>query len=298
MRGGGTYHQHVEKRYRRKDGEVVWADLSTTTAADPGNTPLLAAIAVDITERKRAEEALRNTQAELARVARLSTMGELVASIVHEVNQPLTGVVANGDAGLRWLQLDKPDLGEVRNALSSIVRDGARAAEVIRGLRALAKKSGPQLAKLDLNDAIQEVLVLTRSELQRNGVVLRTALSAADRPVFADRVQLQQVLLNLITNGLDAMSGITDRPRVLAITSELVQPSEMLVAVEDTGTGLDPATAGRIFDSFFTTKPDGLGMGLSICKSIIDAHGGRFWASPHVPCGTVFQFTVPSMARS
>ncbi|SDR58891.1 PAS domain S-box-containing protein [Rhizobiales bacterium GAS113] len=253
---------------------------------------------MDITERRRAEEALRNAQAELARVARLTTMGELVASITHEIKQPLTAVVANADTGLRWLNRDKPELDRARNAFSRIASNGKRAGEVIRGLRALAKKSGPQLAKLDINDAIQEVLALTRSELQRHGVVLHTALSAADRPVFGDRVQLQQVLLNLIMNGVEAMSAITDCPKVLAITSEAVEPGGVLVAVEDTGPGLDPATADRIFDPFFTTKSDGMGMGLSICRSIIDAHGGHLSVSPRVPCGTVFRFTVPGVPSS
>ena len=223
---------------------------------------------------------------------------ELVASIAHEINQPLTGVVANGYAGLQWLNRDKPDLDQARNALSCIVSDGTRAGEVVSGLRALAKKSGPEQAKLDINDAIREVQALTRSELQRHRVTLRTDLSADDRPVFGDRGQLQQVLLNLIMNGVEAMSAVTERPKMLAITSEPVEPSGVLVAVQDTGTGLDPATADRIFDPFFTTKLDGLGMGLSICRSIIDAHGGRLWVSPGVPCGTVFRFTVPGVPSS
>ncbi|SEF10054.1 MHYT domain-containing protein, NO-binding membrane sensor [Rhizobiales bacterium GAS191] len=270
-------------------------DQTNLALAVAGITLIILAFAsvASLFERKRAEEALRQAQAELARVARLTTMGELVASIAHEINQPLTGVVTNGNACLRWLNRDKPDLDEARNALSRIVSDGTRAGEVIRALRALAKKSGPQLTKLDINDAIQEVLALTRSELRRHGVTLHTNLSADDRPVFADRVQLQQVLLNLIMNGVEAMSAVTEHPKMLAIISQPVEPDGVLVAVEDTGTGLDPATAGRIFDPFFTTKPNGMGMGLSICRSIIDAHGGRFWASPGVPCGTVFRFTVP-----
>jgi C4-dicarboxylate-specific signal transduction histidine kinase len=222
-------------------------------------------------------------------------MGELVASIAHEINQPLTAVVTGGNAGLRWLNRDKPDLEEARDALLRVVSDGTRASEVIRGLKALAKKSGPQLTMLDVNDAIQEVLALTRSELQRQGITLRTDLSAAGQPVFGDRVQLQQVLLNLIMNGVEAMSSVSERPRVLAITSQAADPSEVLVAVEDTGTGLDPATAKRIFEPFFTTKGDGMGMGLSICRSIIETHGGRLWVSPRVPCGTVFRFTVPTI---
>jgi NO-binding membrane sensor protein with MHYT domain len=275
-------------------------DQTNLALAVAGVTLIILAFAsgASLLERNRAEEALREAQAELERVARLTTMGELVASIAHEINQPLTGVVTNGNACLRWLNRDEPDLEEARNALSHIVSDGTRASEVIRGLRALAKKSGPELAKLDINDAIQEVLALTRSELQRRGVVLRTALYATDRPVLGDRVQLQQVLLNLIMNGVEAMSAVTDRPKMLAITSEPVEPGGLLIAVEDTGTGLDPMTVDRIFDPFFTTKPDGLGMGLSICRSIINAHGGRFWASPGALCGTIFRFTVPRVPSS
>jgi PAS domain S-box-containing protein len=248
---------------------------------------------MDITERRHAEEALRSAQAELARSARLATMGELAASLSHEMNQPLGAIVTYGEAGLRWLNRDEPDLDEARDALSRMMRDAQRASGVIRGLRALTKKSGPQVAKLDLNDAIHEVLTLTRSELQRHGVVLRIRPSDADRPVFGDRVQLQQVLLNLIMNAVESMSAVTDRPKMLTIASEPVETDGLLVSVEDTGTGLDPAIADRIFDSFVTTKPEGMGMGLSICRSIIDAHGGRISASPRVPYGTVFRFTVP-----
>ena len=248
---------------------------------------------MDVTERRRAEEALRNAQVDLARIARLTTMGELVASIAHELNQPLAAVVTSGSACLRWLDRDKPDLDKARQSLSYIVRDASHAGEVIRGLRALAKKSGPQLSQLELNGAIQEVVALIGGELQRRGVSLRTALVAIDRPILGDRVQLQQVVLNLILNGVEAMNSVTDRPKVLAISSELIEPGAVQVVIEDTGTGLDPSTAERIFDPFFTTKSDGMGMGLSICRSIIDAHGGRLWASPRTPCGTTFRFTLP-----
>jgi predicted ATPase/signal transduction histidine kinase len=249
---------------------------------------------MDITERRYAEEALRNLQMELTRVARLTTMGELVASIAHEINQPLAAVVTNGSACLRWLNRDKPDLDEARQAASRIVRDACHAGDVIRGLRALATKSGPQMAKLDINDAIQEVLTLTRSELQRYGIVLYTDLAANVQPVFGDRVQLQQVLRNLIINGVEAMSAVMDRPKVLAIKSQSIEADGVRVAVEDTGTGLDPATADRVFDPFFTTKPDGMGMGLSICRTIIEAHGGRLWAAPNTPHGIILQFKLPA----
>jgi signal transduction histidine kinase len=241
-------------------------------------------------ERQRA-------QAELARVGRLTTMGELVASIAHEVNQPLTGIVIHGDACLRWLNRDEPNLEEVRDALSRINQDGRRAAQIIENLRALTKKSEPQFRRLDINGAIQEILALTRTELTQHNLVLHIDLSTGDRTVFGDRVQLQQVMLNLIINGIEAMSAVVDRPKVLTISSEPVETGDVLVAVKDTGAGIDPATADRIFESFFTTKPNGMGMGLSICRSIIEAHGGRFWASPNTPHGAVFQFTVPADGR-
>jgi signal transduction histidine kinase len=240
-------------------------------------------------ERQRA-------QTELARVGRVTTMGELVASIAHEINQPLAAISANGEACLRWLNRDEPDLDEAREAVFRITQDSRRAAGVIANLRAMVNKSGPQLAKLDINDAIEEVLVLTRSELTNQNVELHTDLSTHDRSVFGDRVQLQQVMLNLIMNGIDAMSAVTGRAKVLTISSEPVESDGVLVAVKDTGTGIDPATADRIFESLFTTKPNGMGMGLSICRSMIDAHGGRFWASPNTPHGAIFQFTLPAYA--
>jgi PAS domain S-box-containing protein len=250
---------------------------------------------MDITERRHAEEALRNAQAELARVARLTTMGELTASIAHEINQPLAAIVTQSDAALRFLGRDKPDLDEVRDALSGIGRDGMRAADVIRGLRALAKKSGPQLTRLDIDDIIKEVLTLTHGELRRHDVRLHTQLAADHQPVMGDRVQLQQVLLNLIMNGVEAMRGVTERTKELTISTALTEPgSSVLVAVQDTGAGLDPAVVERVFQPFFTTKPDGLGMGLSICRSIVEAHGGRLWVSPRVPHGADVRFTVPS----
>jgi PAS domain S-box-containing protein len=253
---------------------------------------------MDITERRRAEEALRDAQAELARVARVTTLGELAASLAHEITQPLAAIALNAESGLLWLNQEQPSLDEAREAFSRIERDGARANEVIRGLRALAKKSGPQLTRLDIHEAIEEVLVLTRGELHRHGVVLHTDLCAAGRPVSGDRVQLQQVLLNLIMNGIQAMAAVTDRPRELTVSTALAEPGLVQVVVEDTGPGLDPAIAPRIFDPFFTTKSDGLGMGLSICRSIIEAHAGDLWASPRTPHGTTFHFTVPIAAEA
>jgi PAS domain S-box-containing protein len=285
--------QH-EFRLALRDGSVKHVQsVGLPDITESGDLEFVGTV-MDITERRRADEALRSAQAELARVARLTTMGEMVASIAHEINQPLTAIVTNAQASLRWLNRDTPDLDETRGMVESIIKNGKRAGDVIRGIRALAMKSGPHLTEFDINGAIQETLALTRSDLQRHGVVLHTELSAEVHPVFGDRVQLQQVLLNLLTNAIEAMNAVTDRPKVLAITSERVEPGGVLVAVQDTGTGLDPTNADRIFDSFFTTKPSGMGMGLSICRSIIDAHRGRLWMSPRVPHGTAVRFTVPT----
>jgi PAS domain S-box-containing protein len=290
---GESYAPRVLKRYRRKDGGVTWAEVDAFLAPVAGSTPLLAAVAVDITERKLAEEALKDARADLERMARLTTMGELTASIAHEINQPLAAIVTNSDAGLRYLNRDEPDLGEVRDALSCILRDGMRVDDVIRGLRALAKKSEPQLTKLDINDVIRQVLALTRGELLRNDVVLHTELAAKGHPVMGDRVQFQQVLLNLVMNSVEAMREMKERTRELTVSSTLVEPGSVLVAVKDNGPGLDPAITERMFQPFFTTKPDGLGMGLAICRSIVEAHGGRLWVSTDARHGADVRFTVP-----
>jgi signal transduction histidine kinase len=230
-------------------------------------------------------------------MARLTTMGELTASIAHEINQPLAAIVTQSEAALRFLDRDEPDLDEVQDAFSSIRRDGMRASEVIRSLRALAKKSGPQLTRLDIDDVVRQVLAISRGELLRHNVVLRTELASGERPVMGDRVQLQQVLLNLIVNSVEAMRSVTERKRELSVSSTLAEPSSVLVAIEDTGTGLDPAVAERALEPFFTTKPDGLGMGLAICQSIVEAHGGRLWVSPREPHGAKVRFTVPLWAE-
>ena len=240
---------------------------------------------------------MRDARADLERMARLTTMGELTASIAHEINQPLAAIVTQSEAAQRFLKRDEPDLDEVQDALACIARDGMRAGEVIRGLRALARKSAPQLTRLDIDDVIREVLALARGELARHDVVLRTELGSDERLVLGDRVQLQQVLLNLIMNGVEAMRE-TERTRELSVSSTLAEPgSSVLVTVGDTGTGFDPAVADRMFQPFFTTKPDGTGMGLTICRSIVEAHGGRLWVSPRAPHGADVRFTVPLWAE-
>ena len=246
---------------------------------------------LDITERKRAEEALRKAQANLAHVTRLTTVGELTASIAHEVNQPLAAVVMNANTCLRWLDRNPPDLDEARAATRRIVRDGNRGSDIIARIRGLLKKEPPSRARLSVNEVVQEVMALARMDL--HGAVLQTALADALPEVLADRVQLQQVLLNLTVNAMDAMKAVTDRPRVLLVRTRSQDERTVLVAVQDSGIGLDSKQMEQIFETFYTTKPEGLGMGLSICRSIIEGHGGRLWAESNKGPGATFQFTLP-----
>jgi len=244
-------------------------------------------------ERKRAEAALHHAQAELAHVTRVATLGELTASIAHEVNQPLAAVVTNGNACLRWLTREPPNLEEAREAVRRMIRDGNRAGEVIARMRALVRKAEPQRAWLAINGVIAEVIALADSELRRYGVALHTDLAAALPPVLGDRIQLQQVLLNLMLNGMEALRGVMDRPRELIVRSQPEEAAAIRVAVEDAGVGIDSQDMDRIFTAFVTTKPDGLGMGLAISRSIIEAHGGRLWATPNAGPGATVQFTLP-----
>ena len=244
---------------------------------------------VDVTERRRAEE---ERQA-LAHANRITTMGQLTASIAHEVNQPIAAVITNAQAALRWLKMRPPDPEEVRQALDRIVKAGRRAADVISGMRALVRKAQPRTDQLDINDTVREVIALTRSELNRTGTSLQTQLADGLPLVPGDRIQLQQVMLNLILNAVEAMSGWDERSRELLISTEGDGANGVRIAVRDWGPGLKPESLDRLFDAFYTTKPDGMGMGLSICRSIIEAHGGRVWATTNVPQGATFQFSLP-----
>jgi PAS domain S-box-containing protein len=246
-----------------------------------------------ITERRRAEEALRAMQAELAHANRVTTMGELSASIAHEVNQPIAATVTNAQAALRWLRAQPPDLDAVRASLSHIVEDGNRAGNVIGGIRAFINKVPPRRDRFDLNEAILEMIALTRSEVLKHGILLRTELAPGLPAVDGDRTQLQQVTLNLILNAIEAMGGIDAGTRELRINTEREAAGGVLVTVRDSGPGLDPADMERVFKAFYTTKPKGMGMGLAICRSMVEAHGGRMWASANEPGGAVFQFTLP-----
>ena len=245
-------------------------------------------------ERKRAEDALHRAQMELAHVTRVATLGEMTASIAHEINQPLTAVIANANASLRWLAVATPNLDEARDALSRILRDGNRAGEVIARIRALVQKTDTEKVRLDINQTVQEIVLLMQNEAVRKGVAIRMDLAANVPPVSGDRIQLQQVILNLVMNGIEAMDTITDRPREMLIRSCEHESNQLLVAVQDSGVGIDSQNLEKIFDAFYTTKPQGMGMGLAICRSIIEAHGGRLWATATKDRGATFRFTLPT----
>ena len=250
-------------------------------------------VSMDVTERKRDEAALQMAQGELARVARLTTIGELAASIAHEINQPLSAISTNGLAALRWLGHEVPNVAEAKEALERVSKEAQRASDVIDRIRALLKHDKPKYTALDISDVIKEVLTMTQSALQARGVSVQIDLLPGSPRATGDRVQLQQVLMNLIMNGADAMSSVTSGQRILRLASRLDSSGGILVSIEDSGTGLEPGLLDRIFRPLFSTKPNGMGMGLAICKSIIEGHGGRIWAVPACSNGAVFQFTLP-----
>jgi PAS domain S-box-containing protein len=301
----GDHEFSSEFKVRRADGAIrIIRGVAQIIRNADGRPVRMVGINRDVTdlinaeqERVRANEAVDAAQAELAQVARLTTMGELAASIAHEISQPLAAVVSFGNGALRWLAQDPPNLGETKAALKGVVEAGNHAVEVLVPIRELLKHRKPEYASLDVNEAIRDVLALTESALRSRSLVVQTIL-AADLPLaLGDRVQLQQVIMNLALNGADAMSSVTDRPRVLRVESKVNSEGRILVTIEDSGTGVDEAIRHRIFDPLFTTKPAGMGMGLSICRRIIEAHGGRLWASPRTPHGTEFQFTIPGLNR-
>ena len=243
-------------------------------------------------ERQRAEEALRQTQAELAHMARVATLGELTASIAHEINQPLGAMVNSANACVR--RLAAQNLERAQQSALRVVADGQRASETITRIRALAQKAPPHKDWLDLNDTIRDALALARSEVHRHRVMVETHLAKEVPRILGDRIQLQQVLLNLVMNAIEALSGVSAGPRTLWVSSEYGAAPEVVIAVRDSGPGLEPEGRERLFEAFYTTKPQGLGLGLAISRRIIEAHGGRLWASAHNDHGATFQFTLPT----
>ncbi len=250
-----------------------------------------AALQAESLERKHAEEALREAQGDLARVTRMTTLGELTASLAHEVNQPIAAAVTNANTCLRWLTRERPDLEEAREAATRIVKDATRAAEIITRIRLLFKKGTAQRELVGVNEMVREMIVLLRGEATRHNVLIGTELATNLPQVMGDRVQLQQVLMNLMLNGIEAMKDV-DGQRELLIKSQRAENKDVIVSVSDTGVGLPSQHADQIFDAFFTTKPQGTGMGLSISRSIVESHGGRLWADGNSPRGASFCFTL------
>jgi len=285
--------QPFEKEYFRKDGSRI-SVLLGVAAFDVKRDQGIGFV-LDLTERKRAAEALHEMQMALTHATRVATMGQLTASIAHEVSQPITATIANARAGLRWLEADLPDVDEARQAFNAIVRDGERAGQIIGRIRSLIKKAPPRMDRMDISEAILDVVALTQSELLRHRVLLRTDLATGLPLIEGDRVQLQQVMLNLILNAIEAMEGNDEATRELWIESKMDGPNRVVVAVRDTGSGIDAKNAHLLFEAFYTTKTGGMGIGLSLSRSIIEAHNGRLWASANEPRGAIFQFTVPAL---
>ena len=290
--------QPYEKEYFHRSGGRVPVLVGAALFEDNLNEGV--AFVVDLTDRKRAEKAAsesdrryREVEMELAHANRVAGMGELSASIAHEVRQPVAATVTNAQAALRWLGARPPNLEEVRQALSRIVKDASRAGEVVGRIHGFIKKTPSRKEAFEINGSIIEVIALTSGEAVKHGISVQTQLAEGLPLIQGDRIQLQQVIFNLMMNAVEAMSGVREGPRELLISTEKAESDDVLVAVRDSGPGLAPESLGRVFEAFYTTKPSGLGMGLSICRSIIEAHGGRLWATANVPRGALFQFTVP-----
>jgi PAS domain S-box-containing protein len=293
-----------ERRHFARDYRIVCADgrikhihsLAHPVFDDSGLLTEYVGTVIDTTQRRLAEDTVQQAQSELARVARVVSMGELTASIAHEVNQPIAAIITNGNAGLRWLERETPDIGEARATVQRIIRDGNRAADVIKRIRAFLTRAEPARSEVRVEDVIGEVVTLVQGEARARHVLVQVRLADNLPSILADRIQLQQVLLNLALNAVEAMSGVRDRPRVLQLGAQPFGDDAILVEVSDSGDGLDARALDRIFDAFYTTKPQGMGMGLAISRSIVEAHDGRLWATPNGDHGTTFQFVLPRAA--
>jgi PAS domain S-box-containing protein len=282
----------LEFRLQMPDGAIKYVHFVAHTRGDHGELEYIGAVQ-DVTERRSSEEALSKARSELSHVARVTSLGVLTASIAHEVNQPLSGIVTNAGTCLRMLAADPPNVDGARETARRTIRDGNRASEVVTRLRALYGKKEPAIESVDLNEATREVIALSLSELQRNRVIVRPELADDLPPVPGDRVQLQQVILNLIRNGSHAMSVVDDRPRQLLIRTGRDEGDRVSLTVQDAGTGFDPQAVDRLFEAFYTTKDGGMGIGLSVSRSIIESHHGRLWATLNDGPGAAFSFSIP-----
>jgi C4-dicarboxylate-specific signal transduction histidine kinase len=283
-----------EYRLLLPDGAVKHLQITAHRSSTDADESLeFVGAVMDVTERKHSEDALDRMRLNLVHVSRVSTLGQMAASIAHEINQPLAAITINGNASLRWLASEPPNLHEAREATHRIVRDGQRAGDVITHLRSLFRGDASPKERLGMNDVVWEVVAITRAEAQKGGTSIRTQMAEDLPPVGGDRVQLQQLVLNLIMNAVEAMSGVRDRRREIVITTGSGEAGEVLVAVQDSGVGLDPEEQDKIFDAFYTTKRTGMGMGLAISRSIVEHHGGRLWAEPNDGPGATFLFTIP-----
>jgi PAS domain S-box-containing protein len=290
LQQGKRQHFELVKRLRRKDGQLIWIQLYVFRIADRAETGQHTfGMVFDITEKMQAQDALQAAHAELGRSAHVSRMGAMTASIAHEMNQPLAAVVGFGSAGLRWLEQTPAAIDKARECLGNIVRAGQSAADVLESVRAMFKSKKLANVPIDLNQLIEEVLTLVQGAVKKHDIAVHIELDRAIMPVVGNRIQLQQVLFNLVVNAIEAMESVADR--TLLIKSEREDSGEVRITVEDSGTGIEPQHVDKIFGSFFTTKVEGMGMGLSICRSIVESNGGRLWASPGRSRGAVFQFT-------
>src|SRR5712672_1155039 len=284
----------VEHRLMMPDGTIKHVHVLAHLVKDESGSDEIVGALMDITATKQAQDALSRAQAELAHVTRVTALGELAASIAHEVNQPLAAIVVDGAAGLRWLDQQPPVLDEARSSMESMISDAKRAGEVIHRIRTISKKTNPEMTQIDVNDVIEEAAALVRHEARSHRVAMRLQLAPGLPSIRGDRIQLQQVIINLAINGVQAMAMVADRARELLIRTHELESDRVLVAVKDVGVGIEPENLNRLFSAFYTTKPGGLGMGLSICRSIIEAHAGQLSASRNVGPGMTFQFTLPS----